>query len=153
MPAPRSLPSDSTLLKWRDEGLTHQQIADRVYDREGVRVTRSAVSVSLHRAGETHKVRYLEQVPWDRIKAVHNQEYPLTMLRSLARRNRGLPISQIQSERLDSWLERLGEEQAVVHYEPQSEHGFYYVPRQPEDGDGYVRKPSRAKGRPSSRAS
>lgn len=153
MPAPRHLPSDSTLLKWRDEGLTHQQIADRVYEREGIKVTRSAVSVALHRAGETHKIRYADEVPWERIKSVHNQEYPLTMLRTLGRRNRGLPISKIQDERLDSWLNRLDEEDAVVHYEPRSERGFYYVPRLPEDGDGYVRKPSKVKGHQDSQAS
>lgn len=141
MPAERIIPSISILLRWRDEGLTHQQMADRVYSQTGKVVTRGAISAALSRAGETHRVRYDDTIPWDRIKIEHNQEYPLVMLRLLARRERSLPIAPDQEERLDSWLERLDREDAVVMYEPRSEAGFYYVPRKREDGEGYVRRP------------
>ena len=152
MPAPRYIPSLSVLLRWREEGLTHQEMADRVYAREGVRVTRSAVSAALSRAGETHRIRYDDVIPWERIRIEHNQEYPLTMLRLLARKERGLDMSDDQAHRLDRWLERMDEEDAVVHYEPRSKDGFYYVPRKPEDGTGYVRRPKAAprRARPAS---
>lgn len=40
---------------------------------------------------------------------------------------------------LDSWLQRLADNDAVVAYVYESPDGFYYVPREPGDGDGITR--------------
>ena len=136
MAAPRYLPDDKTLAEWA-KTMTHQQIADRVYRDTGYRVSRSSVSAALSRAGETSKVRY-ETIPW-RVRVRHNHEYPLVMLRLLARRNSGEELTDEQSKRLDSWLSRLERDKVVVAYAPDTEEGFFYVPR--ERGDkNYVRK-------------
>lgn len=133
MPAKRYLPSDSTLVEWA-KVMTHQQIADRIYEDTGYKVARSTVSAALSRAGETNRVRYESTIPWPRIKVEHNHHYAVTMLRLLARREDGQELNDSQSARLDSWLQRLEDEDAVVVYRPDTEDGFYYVRRQKSDG-------------------
>lgn len=136
MPAPRYLPDDKTLAEWA-KTMTHQQIADKVYRDTGYRVSRSSVSAALSRAGETSKVRY-DTIPW-RVRVQHNHQYPLVMLRLLARRKNGEKLTDEQEQRLDSWISRLGRDKVVVAYAPDTEEGFFYVPREPGDKN-YVRK-------------
>jgi len=132
MAAKQKLPSLPTLIKWRDEeGLTHKQIAERISQQEGVPVSRSAVSVALHRAGEVgEKPRYDDVIPWG-VTAKWNTQWPLQMLRRLARRERGLTLTDGEQEGLLSWLAALQEGNVVVAYHKET--GLWYVPRQ--DGD------------------
>lgn len=145
MSAPRYVPSDSILAKWREEGLSLNEMVDRIEKETGHRVARSTVASALSRAGLTNRVRYTDEIPWPRIKVEHNRHYALTMLRYLARRNQGLPLDDNQEERLDSWLDRLDEENAVVTYREDSPDGFYYIPRKKSDGDGVVRRPPKSR--------
>ena len=133
MPAIRILPSDSILAKWRvEEELTLKQIQSRLRDT-GVEVSIGAIASALSRAGLTNRKRYEEEIPWEPIKVEHNKAYPLFMLRLLGRRRAGHDLSPEDSERLDSWLDRLEGEDAVVLYVYDSPDGFYYVPRLPDD--------------------
>lgn len=141
MAAPRLLPSDSTLAKWRAQGMTLKQIVARIKEETGVAVSVSSVGAALSRAGLTNRVRYDDHIPWQPIKTEHNKAYPLTMLRLLARRDNGLALTEDQEARLEAWLDRMDEEDAVVIYKYDSEDGFYYVKRKPSDGDGYIRRP------------
>lgn len=143
MSAPRKLPSDSTLAKWRAQGLTLKQIAEKSEAETGISVSVGAVASALSRAGYTARVRYDEHIPWNPIATRHNKHYALTMLRLLARRDNGQELTEDQESRLDSWLSRLEEEDAVVLYKYDSEDGFYYVKRKPSDGDGWIRHPKK----------
>lgn len=134
MAAPRYLPSDSILRRWRvDEGLTLKEIAERVKQTEGYEVSVGSVASALSRAGITSRVRYDEVIPWTPIRTGHNKEYALTMLRLLARRRNGDTLTAKDQSRLDGWLAKLEEENAVVTYVYDSEYGFYYVKRKPSD--------------------
>lgn len=141
MAAPRVVPSDAMLQKYVERGLTHQQIADLVTKESGIPVARSTISAALSRAGLTQRVRYDEVIPWKKIKAEHNQHYALTMLRCKARMDAGLEVKDEQIKRLESWLQKLADEDAVVVYLPDTDAGFYYVKRKPSDGDSIVRVP------------
>lgn len=134
MAPPRTLPSDAILRKWRiDEGLSLKEILDRIKEAEGCEVPLGTLASALSRAGITERVRYEEFIPWTPIKLEHNQAYPLVMLRLLARREHGLPEKVQDKKKLDAWLRRLHEEEAVVTYRYDSEHGFYYVRRKDTD--------------------
>lgn len=139
MGAPRYLPSDSILQRMVERGMTHAQIAEEVSRETGVRIARSTVSAALSRAGLTQRVRYLDTIPWSPIKTEHNHHYALTMLRAKAKRDQGIELDSDLEERLDSWLQRLADNDAVVAYVYESPDGFYYVPREPGDGDGITR--------------
>lgn len=141
MAAPRYLPSDSMLQKYVDRGMTHQEIADLIAKESGVPIARSTVSAALSRAGLTNRVRYDEVIPWKRIKVEHNHHYALTMLRLEARLRNGSKLTEEQAKRLDSWKQRLNDEEAVVIYLENSDDGFYYVKRKPSDGASLIRYP------------
>lgn len=127
MPAVRLLPDNNTLQRWVEEGLTHQQIADRVFQQTGNTVSRSTVSAALHRAGLTEPApRYKDELPWH-VKVQHITEYPARMLRLLGRRRLGDELNETDEKRLDSWLKQLEDQHAVVAYDPDSRYGFYYV--------------------------
>lgn len=124
----------------RDQKMTHQQIADEVFNRTGERVTREAVTMALSRAGIKGTVRrYDDLIPW-RVKPKHEHNYHLAMLRFEARRRRGLPLTENQTRRLDGWRASLDKKGVVVFYEPESPDGFYLVPKQSSDDD-VIRRP------------
>ena len=141
MAAPRYLPSDQQLAKWREDGLTHQQIAERVYKETGYRVSRSTVSAALSRAGLTNRVRYSEWLPWDRIATEHNGHYAAQMLRAGARMEAGEEVSESLQSRYENWRARLEAEDACIHYDPDTIDGFFYVRRRPGIDTGIIRYP------------
>lgn len=143
-PAYGVLPDRTELRRMRDSGMTHQQIADEVERRTGQRVTRNAVTMAMARHGLSgNPTRYSEEIPW-RVRQKHERHYALAMLRLYARTRRGVKLNRDQTQRLDSWLGQLRENDRVVYYEPDSPDGFYYVPRQAEDGDNIIRRPVEA---------
>lgn len=113
--------------------MTHQQIADWVELNLGFKVSRGSVASALSRAGKTHQVRYETHLPW-RVRTPHATLRPAAMLRLMARRDSGQPISPENAKALDSWLRRLKDEHAVVAYVPESEEGFFYVDGDPVNG-------------------
>ena len=140
-PAYGVLPDRTELRRMKDAGMTHQQIADEVERRTGQRVTRNAVTMAMARHGLSgNPTRYSDEIPW-RVRQKHERHYALAMLRLYARRRRGVRLNTDQTQRLDSWLGQLADNDRVVFYEPESPDGFYYVPRQPEDGEDIIRRP------------
>lgn len=141
MGAPRFVPSDSTLAKWKAEGLTVAQMVDRIRERDGVEVSAGTVYSALSRAGLTEQIRYDDFIPWSPIRSDHHGHYALSMLRLAARREAGQQLPEYRLRKLQAWEERLREDDAVVAYVYASPEGFYYVPRRPNIDTGLVRLP------------
>lgn len=138
MPARRYLPSDAKLADMA-KTMTHAEIAEWVHRETGYKVGRSTVSAALSRAGLTDRVRYDKALPWPKIKAIHNGHYAAQMLRAGARLDAGLEVSEDLAARYHSWVQRLEEEDAVVHYDPETGDGFFYIKRRPRIDKGLVR--------------
>ena len=138
----RKLPDRNTLERWLDEGLTHKDIIDRIFEETGETVTLSTVSGGLSRLGLTDRVRYDDLIPWGRISVDHNSAYQLIQLRIGARVARGLPVTDLQKKRYEAWCAELDEKNLSVTYVLDSPEGFYYVARR--DGEGIVRMPEPA---------
>ena len=64
------------------------------------------------------------------------------MLRVEGRRRAGREIRPQDEARLPSFKRDLTERGLVVHYDPDTEQGFFYVPARPEDAD-LIRVPRR----------
>lgn len=134
MPAHRLLPSIPELTKLVEAGYTHSEIAEYVFQTTGERVSRSAVSSALSRAGVSREgPRYKDELPW-RVATKHLTQYPARMLRLLGRKHAGLPLNDDENGRLLAWLDALAEHEAVVAYCPDGP-GFLYVSAD-EVGDG-----------------
>lgn len=151
MAPPRILPPTDQLMRWVEAGYTHEQITDLIYTETGHRVSRSTVSVALHRAGKTTpQDRFDEELPWT-VRAPHLARYPARMLRALARRRRDLPLSESEGNKLDRWVAKLSEHNIVVAYDPDSDAGFFYVPVRGDDGQGGDSRSSRHHAAPCQR--
>lgn len=136
MGRPRLLPDNATLERWIvREGLTQEEVCDRVEQLTGTRPSRSTVSVAASRAGiTTQQLRYKDEIPW-KLRGRDLMAYPVRMLRLLGRRRAGLELNEEENLRLDKWLEHLREMDAVVAYDPDSQPAVFYVDREPGDDD------------------
>lgn len=148
MAAPRILPSDSQLGRWREAGLSLNQICDRIETETGIRPARSSIGAALSKAGLTNPVRYDEYIPW-KVRAEHRSAYQLYQLRVAARLDRGLPVRDGDKERLDRWIAELDELNAVVDYDPTTPEGFLY--RRRRSGERLIRVPQTVKNKENSK--
>lgn len=136
MAPPQIVPDKNTLLRWRDEGLTHQQMADRVFEETGQRITRNAISAAMMRYGLSKDgARYEEEIPW-RVEMLHQKAFQLRMLRLLGRRRLKRKLNKAETKQLDDWLKRLEDDNAIVAYDPDSDLGLVYIDAKWKDHDG-----------------
>lgn len=146
MPAERRMPDKETLTKWiLDEGLSRQQIVDRVFEQTGETVTPQAVTMAARRYQIPRQSnRYEDLLPWH-VRQEHAHVKEAILLRRLGRRKAGLTNRPEDEKWLDGWLaEMLKKGRPVVAYYPDTEQGFWYVPRVKEDGAGeydVIRRP------------
>ena len=145
MAPPRYLPSISTLEHWVTPveegglGLTHQEIADRVYAETGVQVSRASVSSALSKAGLTRRIRYDDVIPW-RVKTIHSRHHLVNMLRLEGRQRRGGALTSDEERNLATFKRTMQEKHAVVAYLPDTEEGWWIVKARPQD-KGLIREP------------
>ena len=132
----------ATLKRYVQLGLTQEEMVTRFYEETGETRGRAAFAVAMSRYGvksiKRPRPRYTETLPW-RVKAEHANQYPARMLRALGRREAGAKLPQAEAKRLDSWLKDLDEDNAVIHYDPDTPQGFWRVAR-PKNNDGYILK-------------
>lgn len=131
----------ATLLRWREQGLTHQQMAERIEKETGYPVSRSTVSAMFSRYGETTQPlhKYTEEVPW-RVRQEHATHYAVRMLRLLGRKRAGEVLTPANEGRLNTWLRQLEDIGAVVVYVPDTDEGFFYVAGEPDAPGLPIRK-------------
>ena len=143
--AERVIPGKRQLERWLDEGLTQEQMVDRVLEMTGETVTRAGISAAITREGLASREvpRYHEEIPW-RVRSEHLRSYPVRMLRLLGRRRSGgATLNHEEELRLDRWLTKLSEEGLVVAYDPDSPSGFLYVDREQDDPPRLPIRPKR----------
>jgi len=138
------LQSPQEFERWWNEGKTYQWIIDEYRRKYRIDITPSAIGNWRARLGlERRQQRSMELIPWQ-VEERHRYRHALAMLRAEARRRAGAPLSAIQQGRLDNWLAFMAEEDAVVHYDPETEEGFFYVPRRKGVDKDLVREPLRS---------
>jgi hypothetical protein len=130
---------------WVDQGLSRNQIVDLYKKETGETITPPAVSVAVRRFNLPQRGnRWKDLIPW-RVGMKHQDANEVKLLRAAGRRRAGLKNSPALEQKLDSWLEELERNgRPVVAYYPDTEDGFTYHPRVPEDGDGewdLIRRP------------
>lgn len=143
MPGPK-LPREM-VLRWLAEGVTQSEIVDRLADM-GIETSQSAVSMlkARHATGAREAamrtVTRAELIPW-KLQPQHRQLHAAKMLRAKSRLDRGEGVGDIQRRQLETWLAGLEADQACIHYDPETEQGFWRVPRR-SGIDGIIRDPA-----------
>lgn len=140
MARPRTSPPPQLIERWQDEGLTHQQMADRWERQTGVKVAKTTISATVSRYGLQRMPDHSDVLPWN-LKLIDTDGYPARMLRAYGRKMKNLPMSDAEEHRLRCWMARLDRRNEVVTYDP--EIGFSYVPRDLfDDPQSLIRQPS-----------
>lgn len=128
--------------RWFDEGRTYRWMCDEYLRKYNIEIVQSAFSNIRGRHGWSRRIaRDDNLIPWA-VKEIHRWRYQLAMLRVEGRLRAGFPIRDEDMVRLVPWKQDLTEGNLVVHYDADTEEGFFYVPRRPEDTD-LIRVPSR----------
>jgi len=125
------------------QGMQPKEIAKYLAEQHHppIHVTPAAISVWRNRRGLPRlRADHSDLIPWP-ILVQHRNLYPAQMLRALSNRRQGIAIPELTSDRLDTWLQRLEEDDMVVHYEPDLKEGWFYVPRRPKKDTDVIRDP------------
>ncbi|MGW3323869.1 hypothetical protein [Streptomyces virginiae] len=144
----RKIQDESEVIRWFEEGRTYQWMIEEYKRKYDIVTVPSMWGNFRRRRGLDRRiVRDDDLIPWF-VQEEHRWAYPLAMLRAEARQRAGKTLSARDASRLASWNEMLSENDAVVHYDPDTEDGFHYIPRQPGDDDIIHRPAEKTTPRP-----
>lgn len=142
MPASK-IQDESEVIRWFEEGLTYDEMSEIYRTKYNIETSQSLWAGFRRRRGLDRRInRDDELIPWQ-VKREHRWLNAPKMLRAEARRRAGLPIPAGTAERLEAFKARLKAEGRVVHYEPETEEGWFYPPRRPGIDDDLIRVPDK----------
>lgn len=149
MAAPSKIQDEAEVVRWIEEGQTYRWMQEQYLKKYDLEVSITMFSNFRRRRGlEPRYVRDDELIPW-KVEPEHRFAYPLQMLRAEARRRAGHEASDLERETLEGFKRTLERENAVVHYEPSTEQGFFLVERRIDIDHDMIRVPARKTGRTS----
>ena len=135
--------NETELLRWFEQGKTYAEMKRLYWEKYNLEVGISMFANFRRRRGLDLRIaRDSELIPWA-VKPEHAHHHSVHMLRIEARRRAGLPLTPRQEETLEGFLRTLEDEDAVVHYDPDTEQGFFRVSRRPGIDADLVRAPSK----------
>lgn len=139
----RKIVNEQEVIRWYQEGKTYQWMVEEYERKYGIQIRASAFSSLRRKYGlERRIVRNDDLIPWH-IEPKHRWAYPVIMLRAEARRRAGKELKRDEARRLESWLARMERDDTVLHYDPDTEEGWFYVPRRPGIDKDIIRVPPR----------
>jgi hypothetical protein len=130
--AERVLPDKNTLEHWHEEGLTHQEMANRFYALTGHRCTRQAFRNACGRYGLTRNYSHDEWLPAD-LRREHQRLYDTEMIRRWSARKQGKKYDAKEEQRINAWLQNLRDAGAILVYKRDTMQGWWPVHREPTD--------------------
>lgn len=149
MPA-RKIVDETEVLRWFEEGRTYEWMRQEYLRKYDIEMGVSAWGNFRRRHGlERRIVHDVDLIPWE-VKPEHRWGWAINMLRTEARRRAGRTLSKVMEEKLNAWLRGLEEEGTVVHYDPDTLEGWFYVPRREGIDTDIIRVPERATARKNS---
>lgn len=142
---------DSEVEQLLRQGKTDEQVVEYLAKHHHISITRSAVGMWRKRRGIPRVIpRYDDLIPWQ-VKVEHAGMYIPRMLRLEARQRRGKELQLKDRQRVEAFKRKLDDQDAVVHYDPDTEQGWWFVRRRPGIDTDIIRRPdqppSRARAR------
>jgi len=123
------------VLRWFADGWTAPQMIEEYRRKYNLETSPSMWGNFRKRHGlAARNVRDTSLIPWQ-VEERHRFRYPLEMLRLEAQARAGRQLRGDDAARHDSFLKRLQERGEVIEYLPETEDGFHYVSRRPQDRD------------------
>jgi hypothetical protein len=139
--------NEQEVLKWFAEGRTYQWMVEKYREKYKIETTISMWGNFRRRHGLDRRMAWDDQlIPWP-VKVEHRYSWPILMLRKEARRRAGLPLTADAEHEVDAWLAGMERDGTVLHYDPDTEQGWFYVPRRKGVDTDIIRHPEGATGR------
>lgn len=136
--------SEQEVRRWFEEGRTYQWMTDEYRRKYNIETGVSMWSNFRHRRGLPRRIaRNDDLLPWA-VSEKHRWAYPATMLRLEARLREGMELSDESAHRLSLWKQRLDKAGAVVHYDAETDEGWFYVERRDGIDIDLIRTPGGA---------
>ena len=134
-------------LRWLTEGKTYQWCVEEYRRKYHIETSISMWAALRRRNGiDTRIVRDETLIPWA-VEPQHRHSHAVSMLRAEARKRAGKELTPVMADMLKAWLEGLARDNAVVHYDPTTEEGWWYVDRRPGVDHDLISEPERRTGR------
>ncbi|MEU7030036.1 hypothetical protein AB0A60_25565 [Streptomyces sp. NPDC046275] len=144
MPATK-IQDKSEVLRWFAEERTYAWMVEQYKTKYNIETTEPMWAAFRRRNGiDRRNTRSDDLLPW-KLKEEHRHLYPAMMLRSEGRLRAGKAVAAEKLKKLQTWKAKLQEENLVVHYDPDTEEGFFLIPREPQDTD-LIRTPMEKTG-------
>ncbi|HLL67543.1 MAG TPA: hypothetical protein VK453_17795 [Micromonosporaceae bacterium] len=120
---------EQEVVAWFAEGRTYRWMSEDYRRKYNIETSPSLWGTYRHLRG-LHRPTTNDHglVPWN-VRERHRWAYPVIMLRAEARRRGGVDLSADDLAKLEAWLKRMKEDDTVLHYDPDTEEGWCYVPR------------------------
>jgi hypothetical protein len=139
--------NDQEVERWFEQERPYSYMIEQYRSKYHKETTIAYWSKQRERRGyERRNVRDEKLMPW-RVKTDHAYTEDPINLRREARLRAGEPIGKDPDYQakalaeLTSWKERLRDAGAVVHYDPETEHGWFWVPRREGVDLDLIREP------------
>ncbi|WP_372407188.1 hypothetical protein [Streptomyces luteireticuli] len=130
------------VIRWIEEGKTYNWIVAEYQRKYNIETSQSMWASFRSRRGLKPRIaRDPELIPW-KVKEEHQFRYDLAMLRLEARKRQGYELRDEDQKRHTSWRTWIDENNAVVYYDPDTEEGFFCIPREEGDTD-IIRAPKK----------
>lgn len=134
---------ESEIIRWFEEGRTYRWMCEQYLTKYNLQVQPSMFGNFRRRHGLPRRyVRNDTLIPWA-VKQEHRWEYPVMMLRLEARKREGKSIGEENEGRLAAWHRHLDETGSVLHYDPDTPEGWFYVARRKGIDQDVIREPER----------
>jgi hypothetical protein len=131
----KKIVNEDEVMRWFRQGRTYDWMIDYYLREYGIQTTRAMWSAWRSRHNLPRRnVRNTELIPW-KVREEHRYAYPVMMLRAEGRRRAGTELTTADETRLASWKKELEERDLVVHYDPDTEDGWFLIPRSEGDDD------------------
>lgn len=141
--AASKIQDEAEVIRWFEEGRTYAWMSEEYERKYNISTVPSLWGNFRRRKGLTARlVRNDDLIPWA-IEEKHRWAYPVAVLRMEARQRAGVELTPTDAGRLAAWKAQLAAGDLVVHYDPETEEGWHYVPRRPGVDLDLIRVPER----------
>lgn len=142
MPASK-IQDETEVLRWFEEGRTYAWMTEEYLRKYNVEMSPSAWGNFRRRRGLTRRItRDDDLIPWE-VNREHRWAWPINMLRQEARRRAGHQLTDKMAANVDAWLAGMERDGTVLHYDGDTDEGWFYVPRRPGIDKDIIRVPER----------
>ena len=127
--------------RWHAEGVPYKEMVERYKEKYNLDTRVSMFTNWAAQLGlPKRSLREQTAIPWD-ISEDHRNLLEARFLGSHARELAGLSPLPDTAVRYEAWKKIMDDKNWVVHYDPETEEGFFYMDRRPGIDFGYVRTP------------